>query len=94
MKRNDKQSSNARNGRVSRTPIFEKTTARRIKDVEPPRKHARGASASGVRSREKMENKELFVKRVNDALMKYGDGGCDRLMDMPMRYEREGYKET
>lgn len=41
-----------------------------------------------------MENKELFVKRVNDALVECGDGRYDRLMDMPMRYEREGYKET
>lgn len=41
-----------------------------------------------------MEDKELFVKRVNDALIECGDGRYDRLMDMPMRYEREGYKET
>lgn len=41
-----------------------------------------------------MEDKELFVKRVNDALVECGDGRYDRLMDMPMRYEREGYKET
>lgn len=41
-----------------------------------------------------MENKELFVKRVNDTLVECGNGRYDRLMDMPMRYEREGYKET
>lgn len=41
-----------------------------------------------------MENKELFVKRVNDALVECGNGRYDRLMDMPMRYVREGSKET
>lgn len=41
-----------------------------------------------------MEDKELFVKRVNDALIECGDGRYDRLMDMPMRYEREGRSET
>lgn len=41
-----------------------------------------------------MENKELFVKRVNDALVECGDGRYDRLESEPMRYEREGYEET
>lgn len=41
-----------------------------------------------------MENKELFVKRVNDALVECGDGRYDRLESEPMRYVREGYKET
>ena len=41
-----------------------------------------------------MENKELFVKRVNDALIECGDGRYDRLESEPMRYEREGRKET
>ena len=41
-----------------------------------------------------MEDKELFVKRVNDALVECGDGRYDRLESEPMRYEREGHKET
>ena len=41
-----------------------------------------------------MEDKELFVKRVNDALVECGDGRYDRLESEPMRYEREGYTET
>ena len=41
-----------------------------------------------------MENKELFVKRVNDALVECGDGRYDRLESEPMRYVREGRKET
>lgn len=41
-----------------------------------------------------MENKELFVKRVNDALVECGDGRYDRLQGEPMRYVREGSEET
>lgn len=41
-----------------------------------------------------MENKELFVKRVNDALVECGDGRYDRLESEPMRYVREGSRET
>lgn len=41
-----------------------------------------------------MEDKELFVKRVNDALVECGDGRYDRLESEPMRYVREGRKET
>ena len=41
-----------------------------------------------------MEDKELFVKRVNDALVECGDGRYDRLESEPMRYEREGRRET
>lgn len=41
-----------------------------------------------------MENKELFVKRVNDALVECGDGRYDRLGSEPMRYVREGSRET
>lgn len=41
-----------------------------------------------------MENKELFVKRVNDALVECGDGRYDRLESEPMRYVREDSKET
>lgn len=34
------------------------------------------------------------MKRVNDALIECGDGRYDRLIRMPMRYVREGCKET
>lgn len=34
-----------------------------------------------------MENKELFVQRLNEALIECGDGRYDFLADTPMVYE-------
>lgn len=40
-----------------------------------------------------MENKALFIKRVNDALIECGDGRYDHLDDNPLEYVRVGSEE-
>lgn len=41
-----------------------------------------------------MENKELFVQRLNEALIECGDGRYDFLADTPMVYEDCIYSES
>lgn len=40
------------------------------------------------------EDKELFVRRLNDALVECGASRYDHLTDAPLRYERVGVNET
>lgn len=39
------------------------------------------------------EDKALFVRRLNDALIECGAGRYDRLVDTPLTYEKRGSNE-
>lgn len=40
-----------------------------------------------------VENKALFVRRINDALVECGAERYDRLLETPLEYVREGDRE-
>lgn len=40
-----------------------------------------------------VEDKALFVRRLNEALIEYGAGRYDYLRETPMEYVREGARE-